>query len=116
MKRNLFLSFPKTARLLLAALICLPFWGTALMAQTAQPEAYAVFDSSNGTLTFKYDNNNPADAYLMNTGTDFPGWYADRQNIKKVLSTLPLPGQDLQVAVAGFINAKTLLTSKASPI
>ena len=85
MKRNLFLSFPKVARLLLAALICLPFWGTALMAQTAQPEAYAVFDSSNGTLTFKYDNNNPADAYLMNTGTDFPGWYADRQNIKKVL-------------------------------
>ena len=85
MKRNLFLSFPKAARLLLAALICLPFWGTALMAQTAQPEAYAVFDSSTRTLTFKYDNSKPSGAYLMNTGTDFPGWYADRQNIKKVL-------------------------------
>ena len=85
MKRNLFLSFHKAARLLLAALICLPFWGTALMAQTAQPEAYAVFDSSTGTLTFKYDNSKPADAYLMNTGTAFPGWMANKEKIKKVV-------------------------------
>lgn len=85
MKRNLFLSFPKAARLLLAALICLPFWGTALMAQTAQPEAYAVFDSSTGTLTFKYDGNKPNGAYLMNTGTAFPGWMGNKENIKKVV-------------------------------
>ena len=85
MKRNLFLSFPKAARLLLAALICLPFWGTALMAQTAQPEAYAVFDSSTRTLTFKYDNSKPADAYLVNTGTNLPGWNEKRDNIKKVV-------------------------------
>ena len=85
MKRNLFLSFPKTAKLLLAALICLPFWGTALMAQTAQPEAYAVFDSSTGTLTFKYDNSKPAGAYMMNTGNDFPGWMANKEEIKKVV-------------------------------
>ena len=85
MKRNLFLSFPKAARLLLAALICLPFWGTALMAQTAQPEAYAVFDSSTGTLTFKYDGNKPNGAYLMNTGTAFPGWMGNKEDIKKVV-------------------------------
>ena len=85
MKRNLFLSFPKAARLLLATLICLPFWGTALMAQTAQPEAYAVFDSSTGTLTFKYDNSKPSDAYLMNTGTAFPGWMGNKEDIKKVV-------------------------------
>ena len=85
MKRNLLLSFPKAARLLLATLICLPFWGTALMAQTAQPEAYAVFDSSTGTLTFKYDNSKPADAYPMNTGTNLPGWTEKRYDIKKVV-------------------------------
>ena len=85
MKRNLLLSFPKAARLLLAALICLPFWGTTLMAQTAQPEAYAVFDSSTGTLTFKYDNSKPAGAYMMNTGNDFPGWMANKEEIKKVV-------------------------------
>ena len=85
MKRNLLLSFPKAARLLLAALICLPFWGTTLMAQTAQPEAYAVFDSSTRTLTFKYDNSKPAGAYMMNTGNDFPGWMANKEEIKKVV-------------------------------
>ena len=85
MKINLLLSFPKAARLLLAVLICLPFWGTALMAQTAQPEAYAVFDSSTGTLTFKYDNSKPAGAYLMNTGTAFPGWMGNKEDIKKVV-------------------------------
>ena len=85
MKRNLLLSFPKAARLLLAVLICLPFWGTTLMAQTAQPEAYAVFDSSTGTLTFKYDNSKPADAYLMNTGTHVPGWNEKKDKIKKVV-------------------------------
>ena len=85
MKRNLFLSSPKAARLLLAALICLPFWGTALMAQTAQPEAYAVFDSSTGTLTFKYDNSKPADAYLMNTGIYYPDWYDNGEDINNVV-------------------------------
>ena len=85
MKRNLLLSFPKAARLLLAALICLPFWGTTLMAQTAQPEAYAVFDSSTSTLTFKYDNSKPSGAYLMNTGTAFPGWMGNKEDIKKVV-------------------------------
>lgn len=85
MKRNLLLSFPKAARLLLAALICLPFWGTTLMAQTAKPEAYAVFDSSTGTLTFKYDNSKPSGAYMMNTGNDFPGWMANKEEIKKVV-------------------------------
>ena len=47
--------------------------------------AYAVFDSTTGTLTFKYDNNKPADAYLMNTGTNFPGWNEKRDKIKKVV-------------------------------
>ena len=108
MKRNLLLSFPKAARLLLAALICLPFWGTTLMAQSAQPEAYAVFDSSNGTLTFKYDNNKPADAYLMNTGTDLPGWYADRQNIKKVVFDPSFAGARPTSCCRWFYNCQNL--------
>ena len=85
MKRNLFLSFTKAARLLLAALICLPFWGTALMAQTAQPEAYAVFDSSTGTLTFKYDGNKPNGAYYIHESELHPNWDNIKDNIKKVV-------------------------------
>ena len=108
MKRNLFLSFPKAARLLLATLICLPFWGTTLMAQTAQPEAYAVFDSSTGTLTFKYDNSKPAGAYLMNTGTDLPGWYADRQNIKKVVFDPSFAGARPTSCCRWFYNCQNL--------
>ena len=108
MKRNLLLSFPKAARLLLAALICLPFWGTTLMAQTAQPEAYAVFDSSTSTLTFKYDNNKPADAYLMNTGKAIPGWYADRQNIKKVVFDPSFAGARPTSCYGWFYNCQNL--------
>ena len=108
MKRNLLLSFPKAARLLLAALICLPFWGTTLMAQSAQPEAYAVFDSSTGTLTFKYDNNKPADAYLMNTGKAIPGWYADRQNIKKVVFDPSFAGARPTSCCRWFYNCQNL--------
>ena len=108
MKRNLFLSFPKAARLLLAALICLPFWGTALMAQTAQPEAYAVFDSSNGTLTFKYDGNKPNDAYLMNTGTDFPGWSGNKEDIKKVVFDPSFAGARPTSCNGWFYNCRNL--------
>ena len=85
MKRNLFLSFTKAARLLLAALICLPFWGTALMADVIYaPTAYAVLDYSTGTLTFKYDNNKPSNAYQMNTGVNSPRWNRN-PDIKKVV-------------------------------
>ena len=108
MKRNLFLSFPKAARLLLAALICLPFWGTALMAQTAQPEAYAVFDSSTGTLTFKYDNSKPADAYPMNTGTNLPGWTEKRYDIKKVVFDPSFAGARPTSCNGWFYNCRNL--------
>ena len=108
MKRHLFLSFPKAARLLLAALICLPFWGTALMAQPAQPEAYAVFDSSNGTLTFKYDNSKPADAYLMNTGIYYPDWYDIAMSIKKVVFDPSFAGARPTSCNGWFNNCKNL--------
>ena len=108
MKRNLLLSFPKAAKLLLAALICLPFWGTALMAQTAQPEAYAVFDSSTGTLTFKYDGNKPNDAYLMNTGTDFPGWSGNKEDIKKVVFDPSFAGARPTSCNGWFYNCRNL--------
>ena len=80
MKRNLFLSFTKATRLLLAALICLPFWSTALMADTTLPEAYAVLDYSTGTLTFKYDNNHPSNVYEI----ELARWSGDSR-IKKVV-------------------------------
>ena len=108
MKRNLLLSFPKAARLLLATLICLPFWGTTLMAQTAQPEAYAVFDSSTGTLTFKYDNSKPSGAYLVNTGTNLPGWIEKRDNIKKVVFDPSFAGARPTSCYYWFYNCQNL--------
>lgn len=46
------------------AMLWLPQICSRVMAQ----EAYAVFDATTGTLTFKYDNNKPAGAYEMNKG------------------------------------------------
>ena len=48
-------------------------------------QGYAVFESSTGTLTFKYGI--PTGTYYNtdNTGTIAPGWYAIRASIKKVV-------------------------------
>ena len=48
-------------------------------------QGYAVFDSSTGTLTFKYGT--PTGTYYNtdNTGTSNPGWYDKRESIKKVV-------------------------------
>lgn len=108
MKRNLFLSFTKAARLLLAALICLPFWSTALMAQTAQPKAYAVFDSSTGTLTFKYDGNKPNGAYYIHESELHPNWDNIKDNIKKVVFDTSFAEARPTICFAWFFSCKNL--------
>ena len=47
--------------------------------------AYAEFDESTGTLTFKCGLSKPAGAYDLNEGSNDPAWYDQRTNIKKVV-------------------------------
>ncbi len=47
--------------------------------------AYAVFDESTGTLTFKCSPSKPEGAYDLNVGFETPGWFYQRNKIKKVV-------------------------------
>ncbi len=70
-----------TLWLMLFTLLLLP---TSMVAQTDQ--AYAEFDNSTETLTFKWSNSTsiPAGAYALNEGISMPGWI-DKKNTKKVV-------------------------------
>ena len=51
-------------------------------------EPYAVLSTDNKTLTFYYDTERetrPGTTYDMNTGNNFPGWYANRATVTKVV-------------------------------
>lgn len=63
------------------AMLWLPQICSRVMAQ----EAYAVFDATTGTLTFKYDNNKPAGAYEMNIGKKDPGWLTHKEAVNRVV-------------------------------
>ena len=71
-----------TLWLMLFTLLLLP---TSMVAQTNQ--AYAEFDNSTETLTFKWSNSTsiPTGAYKLNVGTNNPGWLAQKEKIKKVV-------------------------------
>lgn len=83
MKTNLHTSLSQVIKLMLLVLLCLPVCSTAVKAQS--PEAYAVFDSTTGTLTFKYDSAKPEGAYEMNEDYAIPGWYNVVKDIKKIV-------------------------------
>ena len=83
MKTNLHTPLSQAIKLMLLVLMCLPACSTAVKAQS--PEAYAVFDSATGTLTFKYDAAKPEGAYEMNKGYTAPGWYYKAYDIKKIV-------------------------------
>ena len=83
MKRILHLNLAQAIKLMLITLMCLPVWSTAVKAQS--PEAYAVFDSTTGTLTFKYDAAKPEGAYETNEDYAVPGWYDVVNDIKKIV-------------------------------
>ena len=69
-----------TLWLMLFTLLLLP---TSMVAQTDQ--AYAEFDNSTETLTFKCGPSKPEEAYDLNVGTNNPGWLAQKEKIKKVV-------------------------------
>ena len=47
--------------------------------------AYAEYDLSSETLTFRYKGVKPAGAYDLNVKSNDPGWQAQRRKIKKVV-------------------------------
>ena len=71
--------------LMLLMLLLLP---TRMVAQTANGntsnQAYAEFEKSTGTFTFKCGPK-PAGAYDLNEGENLPSWYAQRDKIKTVV-------------------------------
>lgn len=83
MKKNLHTSLSQAIKLMLLVFLCLPVCSTAVKAQS--PEAYAVFDSTTGILTFKYDAAKPEGAYGMNEDYAIPGWYNVVKDIKKIV-------------------------------
>ena len=66
--------------LMLFMLLLLP---ANMVAQTDY--AYAEFNNSTGTLTFKCGPSKPEEAYGLNEGTSNPGWIGQSSNIEKVV-------------------------------
>ena len=66
--------------LMLLMLLLLP---TRMVAQTDY--AYAEFNNSTRTLTFKCGPSKPEGAYGLNEGTSDPGWIGQSSNIEKVV-------------------------------
>ena len=66
--------------LMLLMLLLLP---TRMVAQ--RDYAYAEFEKSTGTLTFKCGISKPAGAYDLNVSNSEPGWSAQKENIQKVV-------------------------------
>ena len=46
---------------------------------------YAEFDNATGTLTFRRDLSKPEGAYDLNEGNTKPGWFTQKEDIKKVV-------------------------------
>ena len=72
--------------LMLLMLLLLP---AGMVAQTnydnTSCKAYAEFNNSTGTLTFRYDTSKPEGAYDLNVGNNKPDWYSRNDKIKKVI-------------------------------
>ena len=72
--------------LMLLMLLLLP---ASMVAQTnydnTSYKAYAEFNNSTGTLTFRYDTSKPEGAYDLNVGNNKPDWYSRNDKIKKVI-------------------------------
>ena len=70
--------------------------------------AYAEFDESIGTLTFKCGTSIPEGAYMLNVGKSYPKWYAQRENIKKVVFDTSLASTRATNCYAWFSGCKNL--------
>ena len=72
--------------------------------------AYAEFDESTGTLTFKCGTSIPEGTYMLNVGKSYPKWYAQRENIKKVVFDASLASTRATNCYAWFSGCKNLTT------
>lgn len=70
-------------RLLVMVMMCLPAWGSSMLAQVA--ESYVVYDDESATLTFMHDAFKPADAYPLNVGREDPEWEDVDGSVNKVV-------------------------------
>ena len=70
--------------------------------------AYAEFDESTGTLTFKCGTSIPEGTYMLNVGKSYPKWYAQRENIKKVVFDTSLASTRATNCYAWFSGCKNL--------
>lgn len=71
---------------------------------------YAVFDEATSTLTFKYDNNRPIEAFVLNEGSKFPGWYKYHDDISKVVFDTSFANARPTSCYRWFCNCNDLTT------
>ena len=110
MKQNKFIKLLRFL-VLLAVIVC---FETATQAQ----EAYAVY-TNDGTLTFYYDNQKSSRSgktYILNTGTETPGWNSYSSSITKVIITPSFSGVRPTSTYRWFCNASSMYQSKLSDI
>ena len=94
-------------------LLMLLFVPTRMVAQTANGntsnQAYAEFEKSTGTLTFKCGPK-PAGAYDLNEENNTPGWNAQKENIEKVVFDASFANARLTNCYAWFYGCNNLTT------
>ena len=71
---------------------------------------YAVFDEATSTLTFKHDNNKPIEAFVLNEGSKFPGWYKYHEDISKVVFDTSFANARPTSCYRWFFNCNDLTT------
>ena len=71
---------------------------------------YAVFDEATSTLTFKHDNNRPIEAFVLNEGSKFPGWYKYHDDISKVVFDTSFANARPTSCYRWFCNCNDLTT------
>ena len=71
---------------------------------------YAVFDEATSTLTFKHDNNKPIEAFVLNEGSKFPGWYKYHEDISKVVFDTSFANARPTSCYRWFCNCNDLTT------
>ena len=93
-------------RLFVMVMMCLPAWGSSMLAQVA--ESYVVYDAESATLTFRHDAAKPADAYALNEGYDSPEWSRINGAVNKVVFDASFADARPTSCCQWFINCSSL--------
>lgn len=75
---------------------------------TPVPDSYAVFNTADGTLTFKCDFAKPTGAYPLNINENTPAWSGISTNIKKVVFDASFTNARPTTCYAWFKNCEQL--------